>query len=244
MGRERRLQALTEALGYRFTRCGLLEDALTHPSACPGRSARCAGSPTQADAGRRRAAYERLEFLGDRVLGLVVAGMLFHHFTDENEGALARRHAALVCRETLARVALTIGLDCALRVSKGEEEGGGRQNPSMLADACEAVLGAVYADGGLDAAAAAIRRHWEPLMTEAATPPKDAKTALQEWAQGRGKPLPVYQTLGMVGPPHDPVFRVAVSVDGLPTVTGQGASKRAAEQAAATALLEACPHER
>ena len=220
------LDAIVAAIGYHFVETQLLNDALTHPSAGTGRRM------------GRRTQYERLEFLGDRVLGLVVAEVLYRRFPDENEGALARRHAALVRREALARVALTLGLDRALILSRGEEEGGGRHNPTMLADACEAVLGAVYADGGLAPAAEIIRRCWEPLVAEAATPPKDAKTALQEWAQGLGKPLPVYRVLGIEGPPHDPMFAVEVSVVGLPAVTASGPSKRTAEQAAATALLE------
>jgi len=226
-----RLNDICRALDYRFRRPEMLEEALTHSSACPVRGR--GGS-----SGRPRVAYERLEFLGDRVLGLSVAEMLFYRFPQENEGALARRHAALVRREALARVALSLGLDAALTMSRGEEDGGGRQNPTMLADACEAVLGAVYADGGLDAAAQISRRFWEPLRAESVTPPKDAKTGLQEWAQGRGKPLPIYQTLGMEGPQHDPIFLISVTVEGYPPVTGRGASKRVAEQAAATAMLE------
>jgi len=223
---DERLNTLGRALDYRFRRIELLDEALTHPSVAAGRN------------GKRRTDYERLEFLGDRVLGLVVADMLFQRFPSENEGALARRHAALVCRESLARVALIIGLDRALLVSKGEDDSGGRANPSMLADCCEAVLGAVYADGGLDPAARIVRRHWEPLMGESATPPKDAKTALQEWAQGLGKPLPVYETLGSEGPPHDPKFLVSVRIDGFEPMNGRGSSKRVAEQAAAVAMLE------
>lgn len=226
-----RLNDISRALDYRFCRPELLEEALTHSSACPARGR---SNPSA----RPRVAYERLEFLGDRVLGLAVAEMLFYTFPHEAEGALARRHAALVRREALARVAATLGLDAALIMSKGEEEGGGRHNPTMLADACEAVLGAVYADGGLAAAVTIIRRHWEPLMAESVTPPKDAKTGLQEWAQGRGKPLPVYQTLGMEGPQHDPLFMISVTVEGYAPVTGRGASKRVAEQAAAAAMLE------
>lgn len=229
---DQRLSDISRALDYRFRRPEMLEEALTHSSACPARGGRGGAS------GRPRVAYERLEFLGDRVLGLSVAEMLFYRFPQEAEGALARRHAALVRREALARVAMTLGLDNALIMSKGEEDGGGRHNPTMLADACEAVLGAVYADGGLEAAARIIHRHWEPLMAEAVTPPKDAKTGLQEWAQGRGKPLPVYQTLGMEGPQHDPLFLISVTVEGFAPVTGRGASKRVAEQAAATAMLE------
>ena len=174
----------------------------------------------------------------DRVLGLVVADMLFHRFPTEAEGALARRHAALVRREALARVAQIIGLPEHLVLSRGEEEAGGRANPGLLADACEAVIGALFADAGFEKAQVFVRTMWTPLMDEAAAPPKDAKTALQEWAQGRGKKLPVYTTVGTEGPPHDPTFSVSVEVEGVETVVAKGASKRAAEQAAATQMLE------
>ncbi|MCR6632221.1 MAG: ribonuclease III [Magnetospirillum sp.] len=221
-----RLQDLAQRLGHRFADPGLLTQALTHPSVVQGR------------APRKATPYERLEFLGDRVLGLVVADMLFHRFPTEPEGALARRHAALVRREALARVAQAIGLPGHLVLSRGEEDAGGRANPGLLADACEAVIGALYADAGFDTAQVFVRSMWTPLMDEAAAPPKDAKTALQEWAQGRGKKLPVYTTVGMEGPPHDPTFMVSVDVEGVETVTARGNSKRVAEQAAATAMLE------
>lgn len=213
-------------LGHDFAQPDLLTQALTHPSV------------SQRRVTRRVTPYERLEFLGDRVLGLVVAEMVFISFPDEAEGALARRHAALVRRETLARVATSIGLGPAIALSKGEEEAGGRANPALLADACEAVIGALFADGGFDVAASFVRRYWRPLMEEAAAPPKDAKTALQEWAQGLGKPLPVYTTLGVEGPPHDPVFKVSVSVAEHEAAIADGPSKRAAEQTAAALLLE------
>lgn len=217
---------LAQRLGHRFADPGLLTQALTHPSVVHGR------------APRKATPYERLEFLGDRVLGLVVAEMLFKRFPNEPEGALARRHAALVRREALARVAHSIGLPAHLILSRGEEEAGGRNNPGLLADACEALIGALYADAGFDKARVFVQSMWTPLMDEAAAPPKDAKTALQEWAQGRGKKLPVYTTVGMEGPPHDPTFMVSVEVEGVDTVTAQGASKRVAEQAAAAQMLE------
>lgn len=217
---------LAERLGHRFAQPDLLTQALTHPSVMQGR------------APRKATAYERLEFLGDRVLGLVVADMLYHRFPTEAEGALARRHAALVRRETLARVAAQIGLPALVMVSKGEDDSGGRNNPALLADACEAVIGALYADGGFAVADRFVRGTWEALMEESAAPPKDAKTALQEWAQGGGKPLPVYTTLDMEGPAHDPMFMISVVVAGEEPVTGRGSSKRIAEQAAASAMLE------
>jgi ribonuclease-3 len=134
-------------------------------------------------------------------------------------------------------VAEAIGLGRHLVLSKAEEDAGGRGNAAILADCCEAVIGALYVDGGLEPARACVVKQWAGLMEEAVTPPKDAKTALQEWAQGRGKPLPVYETVTMHGPPHDPIFEVRVKVDGLEPVTARGPSKRAAEQLAANEML-------
>jgi len=219
-------ERLAHILGHRFADPALLRQALTHPSAFGGTPAH-----------RRGPSYERLEFLGDRVLGLVIADMLYRTFPEESEGALARRLAELARKETIARVARTLGLGDYLVVSRSEEEGGGRSNPSLLADACEAVMGALYLDGGLPAARAFIEKHWRPLLIEDARPPKDAKTALQEWAQGRGLPLPVYRVRSAEGPPHEPVFEVEVIVEGRSPVVGTGRSRRAAEQAAAAALL-------
>jgi ribonuclease III len=217
---------LSALMGHAFARPELLSQALTHPSMQQHR--RSHGSDP----------YERLEFLGDRVLGLVVAEMLFTRFPDEAEGALARRHAALVRREAVARIASEIGLGRHLVLAKGEADAGGRANPGILADACEAVIGALYADAGFAVAAAFVRSRWEPMMEEALAPPKDAKTGLQEWAQGRGLALPRYQVLGQEGPPHEPIFLMEVSVEGVGSAVGRGASKRVAEQAAAGLLLE------
>jgi ribonuclease-3 len=215
---------LLQQLGYEFHNPKLLRQALTHPSLQAGNAG--------------RGPYERLEFLGDRVLGLVVAEMLYRNFPSENEGALARRHAAMVRREALARVAQQIDLAAALALSRSEEDTGGRQNLGTLADACEAVLGAIYADGGLAPAAALINRLWQPLMHEMLAPPKDAKTSLQEWAQARGLGLPVYQMLAVEGPPHAPQFLIEAAIEGFASAQGRGASKRAGEQAAAATLLE------
>lgn len=223
------LSRLEAVLEHTFASPQLLRDALIHPSVGQGRAGKTKALTSP---------YERLEFLGDRVLGLVVAEMLFQGFPNEKEGALARRHAALVRREALARVSLKVGLPAFLVMSRGEEDAGGRTNPAILADACEAVIGAMFADAGLDAAARFVRRHWNPMMDEALIPPKDAKTALQEWAQGLGKNLPHYTTLGMEGPAHEPIFLVEVKVDGLDPVQAKAHSKRAAEQAAAIAMLE------
>lgn len=215
------------ALGHRFQRPELLDQALTRSAPDQGRG----------DAGQWRT-YQRLEFLGDRVLGLAVAQLLYDHFAGEDEGALARRHSALVCREALVRVAERIDLAQFMVLSASEAEAGGRDNPGIVADTLEAVIAALYLDGGLKAADAFVQRHWTPLMDEEATPPQDAKTSLQEWAQSRGKPLPAYQEIDRVGPDHSPTFTIELTVDGLPPATATGPSKRRAEQDAARALLE------
>lgn len=218
------LRQVEERLGYAFARPRLLGEALTHSS-------------FQGEPGARRRCNERLEFLGDRVLGLVIAHLLFRSFPGEEVGALARRHAALVRREALVRVADALDLAACLRLSRGEEETGGRQNPGLLADAAEAVIAAVYLDGGFEAARGVVERLWQQLVDEDASPPKDAKTQLQEWAQGLGLALPRYRETERSGPPHAPLFRVEVEVDGLPPVSATGSSKRAAERAAAELLL-------
>jgi len=222
--RTARLKALEEALGHRFATPELLEQALTHRSAARAR-------------GKFSEGYERLEFLGDRVLGLLVAELLVRSYAREQEGELTRRHTSLVRGDTLARVARTIALGQHLKLSKGEAQTGGRESPTLLADACEAVIAALYLDGGLEAARPFIERYWAPLMAEAPTPPRDPKTALQEWAQGEKLPLPDYRTISVEGPSHEPVFTVAVSVEGMAPVEARGRSKRAAEQAAAEILL-------
>jgi ribonuclease-3 len=221
------IPALEAVVGHRFADRALAERALTHGS--------LSGGPNS---------YERLEFLGDRVLGLVIAHMLFERFPAEAEGLLARRHTALVRQETLARVARDLGLDGLMRLSVGESDLGGRDNPALLCDVCESVLGALYLDAGYEATAALVRRLFSPLMDMDPTPPKDAKTALQEWAQGRGLPLPVYETLAAEGPDHAPTFTVSVRVKGVAPAQATGSSKRQAGHAAAAALVERLTAER
>lgn len=213
--------ALEAALGHRFADPTLLDQALRHSSSTR----------------RRLRSNERLEFLGDRVLGLVIAKLLYESFRDEEEGDLGYRYTALAQRDALARVAAEIDLHAHLILSDGEEEAGGRDNPSIHADALEAVIAALFLDGGLAPTEAFVRRHWAPLMAEAPKPPKDAKTTLQEWAQGRGLPLPVYKVRERTGPDHAPLFTVEAIVETQPPASGAGASKRAAEQAAAEAML-------
>lgn len=220
----RAAQLAAGLLGHSFRNRALLLRALIH------RSADKAGQGINGN-------NERLEFLGDRVLGLVVADMLFRRFPEEQEGDLARRHAALVSRDSLAKVASRVGLGRYLIMSRGEEDAGGRENPGLIANACEAVIGALFADAGLDPVARFIRTHWTPLMEEFAEPPKDPKTELQEFVQTGGQILPVYEVVSTEGPPHDPVFHVRVSIPDCDPASGTGGSKRSAERAAAKALL-------
>lgn len=221
---------LSLRIGHVFARPALLTEALTHPSAV---------TPARGK-GRRRAVqrhYERLEFLGDRVLGLVIADMLWHRFEHETEGPMTRRMADLVRGETVARVALEIGLDRYLVLSPSEAAAGAARNPSILADAGEAVIAAIYLDGGLSAAATFIRRWWEKLIDENAAPPRDPKTELQEWAQARGLGLPAYRMVAIEGPDHAPRFTVAARVAQSDEASATASSKRAAEAEAAAALL-------
>jgi ribonuclease-3 len=158
-------------------------------------------------------------------------------FPRESEGGLSKRHAALVRRATLAEIARELGLGGALVLGRSETDAGGDANPAILADALEAVIGALYRDAGLGPAAAFIRRRWRARIGAMATPPRDPKTALQEWAQGRGLGLPAYQVVKTAGPPHAPRFEVSVALADLPPVSARAGSKRAAEQAAAEQLL-------
>ena len=168
---------------------------------------------------------------------MVVAAMLYEAFPHETEGALSQRYSALVRRETLADVARSLSLGPRLALGRGEGAAGGRDNPANIADACEAVIGALYIDGGLEAAERFIRRYWKPAMAADPEPPRDPKTRLQEWTQSKGLGLPVYRMLSSRGPAHAPVFEVEAEVAGLGGAVASGATKRAAEQGAANALL-------
>jgi len=221
-------------LGHNFSQPALLAEALTHPSALPaGRKGR--QRARQAAAPRN---YERLEFLGDRVLGLVVADLLWHRFEAEPEGPLTRRYAQLVRRETLAVVAIEIGLDRMIQLSPAEAASGAARSPTILADVLEAVIAAIYLDGGFDAAFAFVERWWGPRLADMERPPRDPKTLLQEWAQGRGLPLPEYRLLGTSGPDHALQFTIAVRVAGHDEASATASSKRTAGTAAAAVLLE------
>jgi len=215
---------LETRIGYAFADKAILDRALTHVSAA---------SPKQGRGG----SYQRLEFLGDHVLGLAVSDMLYRTFPKADEGELSRRLADLVRRDTCADVARAIDLGAALRLGNSESNSGGRRRTAILADACEALIGAVFADGGYPAAAALIERLWQERMLTPARPLRDPKTTLQEWAHGRGLPTPAYREVERTGPHHNPEFRVTVEVANKPPAEGIGRSKRAAEQAAAAAML-------
>jgi ribonuclease-3 len=221
-----RLEALHQALGHRFADPALLQEALTHPSAERATRAQSRNN-------------DRLEFLGDRVLGLLVAEYLHARFPAADAGELARRYNAMVRRESLAQVAEAVGLGQHLTLSKSERASGGAAKPAILADACEAVLAALYLDGGLDAARRFVVDRFVPFMIEAAGADKDAKTMLQEFAHAQNLGQPEYAVVEQAGPPHEPVFRISVAVAGRDATIGQGRSKREAEQAAARALLAA-----
>jgi ribonuclease-3 len=210
--------AVEERLAYRFGNRALLIEALTHSTP------QAEGAPVN----------ERLEFLGDRVLGLMAADALLRRFPDAPEGELAPRLNALVRRETCASVARALGLGAYVR-SVGSA--GPDLKPAILADACEAVIAALYLDGGLEAARALFEREWASALGAITEAPLDAKSALQEWSQERALGLPAYELLTRAGPDHEPVFTVRVGVKSLAPAEGTGASKRAAEQAAAAALL-------
>ncbi|SFK86721.1 ribonuclease III [Falsiroseomonas stagni] len=216
--------ALAARLPHRFDKPELLLHALTHRSAAdPKRS--------------MLDSNERLEFVGDRVLALVMAEWLAERFPKEREGDLGKRLAVLVAQDALARVAVTLGVAAALRVTPNEEKSGVRHRPSVLSDALEAVLGAIYLDGGLEPARALIRREWDAALEAPVKPPSSPKSRLQEWTLGRGLGLPEYLAVSSSGPSHHPVFTVRAIAAGK-EAEGQGENKRAAEQAAAERLLQ------
>jgi len=216
------LSALEHRLGHHFAQPQLLVQALTHASAQDARAT---------------TANERLEFLGDRVLGLLAAEALIQRFPDSPEGNLAPRLNALVRKERCAAVATELDLARHLRVSEGEARAGRSVKTGILADACEAVMAAIYLDGGIEAARRFFVLGWRSALDEVEVMPRDAKSALQEWTQDRALGLPSYALIGREGPDHQPRFLVRASVAGQGEADGRGPSKRTAEQAAAAAFL-------
>jgi ribonuclease III len=216
-----KLSSLEKILGYSFANRKKLMTALTHAS-LP----------------RHETNYERLEFLGDRVLGLVVAEMLYRTYPEENEGHLAKRLTVLVQQQALVAVANDIDLSGYVRLSAGEKKAGGPVKDTILSDAVEAVIGAIYLDGGLEPARAFIESRWSKLICTRSPPPDDPKTRLQEVAQAKGLKLPEYRLVSKSGTDHQPVFDVEVVVTGMGAAVATANSKRAAEKLAAQKLLE------
>jgi ribonuclease-3 len=223
--RAKAVDALEHRLGRAFRNRDLLERALVHASVSGG--------------GDRIRDNEVLEFVGDRVIGLLAAERLAELYPNGPEGELTVRLHRVVNREACARVARRMGLSPALRLSAGETRTGGRQNDTILGDACEAVMAAVYLDGDLEAAREVFLDLWSEELADATIDQsRDPKTMLQEWAQGRGKALPVYTVTARSGPDHAPMFTVEVSVEGLAVAMADGRSRKEAEKAAAAALLQ------
>ena len=219
------MKTLEEKLGYRFQNLALLENALTHSS--------CAN-----ESRGKLQSNERLEFLGDSILGMVVADHLYRNHPDLPEGVLTRTRAALVCEDSLVVVAEELGLGEYLRLGKGEEAGGGRNRPSIRADAVEAVLAAVYLDGGIGSARKIIQKFILSREVAGLTKPQDYKTALQELVQRENGQVLAYRLVGEEGPDHNKRFFVEVTLNGSPVGAGSGRSKKEAEQMAAKAAVE------
>lgn len=222
-GPDARFDALEDRIGYAFKDRALLREAMTHASAIDGK--------------KRARSYDRLEFLGDRVLGLIVAERLFGDHREAEEDGLAPRFNALVNRSACARAARRADLGAAVILSSSEEQQGGRGKEAILADICESVLAALFLDGGMEAAKAFIATFWAGEFDAVVSAPRDAKTSLQEWAAAKRRTLQ-YETLERTGPEHEPVFVVEAHVQGFPPVRGEGGSKRDAQRAAAAAFMK------
>ena len=214
------LEKLEQTIGHSFSDKSLIGAALTHSSTGHDQN------------------YERLEFLGDRVLGLVVAQSLYKKFPNENEGDLAKRLAALVQGSLLAKIATKINLGAHIHFSDAERGAGGADNDHILADVFEAMIGALYLDAGFEACFKLITALLEDDFYTMKKPPQHPKTALQEWAQGAGLSLPVYEIIDQSGPDHAPVFDISLRIKGYANVVGQGASRQAAEKAAAEIMIK------
>ena len=221
--------ALEGRIGYKFADPTLLATAFTHVSAL---------KPTRKRGDKRGDSYQRLEFLGDRVLGLVVSDMLYRAFPNADEGELSKRLADLVRKESCADVGKLLGLADDIKLGAVGAGASARLRKSVLGDICEAVIGAIFLDGGYAAAAEFVTGNWTERMRKHRRPLRDPKTMLQEWAQANGLPTPVYREIERTGPHHDPQFRVAVELPGFAPAEGIGGSKRAAEKVAASVMIE------
>jgi ribonuclease III len=222
------LRELEAVLGHRFARRSLLEEALTHPSVV---------GANRAPERRYPRTYERLEFLGDRVLALVAAHLLIEQFPTDAEGALTRRLNAMVRMESLATIGAKLGLERWVRVDASGLDVGGRPRPALLADCCEALIGAIYLDGGFAAAREFVLAHWTSMIEVVQSASRDAKTGLQEFAHAQGLEPPAYRIVETEGPAHAMTFTVEVCLSGQPPQQAVARSKRAAEHAAAALML-------
>ncbi len=220
---KRNFAALEDRFAYVFSDQTLLERALTHSSLS-------GGNKSVRD-------LERLEFLGDRVLGLLTAEELWRRYPTYEEGELAPRLNALVRKETCAKAALYFDVDKYILLSEWEEQAGGRKKKAILGDVMEALLGALYVDGGLEVARGVYDQFWQPNLEEMAKAHKDPKTALQEWTQNKKLGTPNYNVVEADGPAHEPAFKIEVQVKGYAPATGDGSSKRSAQMEAAKAFL-------
>lgn len=219
---EEKISTLEEKIGYYFRNKSLLVQSLTHPSTKKNQNTKD---------------YERLEFLGDSVISLLISEILYQYFPFEDEGALAKRRASLVCRDGLAEVALIIGLGEYLILSTGEEQSGGRNNKANLENAFEALVAAIYVDNGLESARAFIDKFLKPIVFNSKEPPKDPKSKLQEWAQKQGMDLPKYEMVSITGPAHQPEITISLSIKDK-SVTKNSSSRKEAERQAAEEMLK------
>jgi ribonuclease III len=215
------VKALETRIGHAFADRALIVSALTHVSAA---------------AGGKRETYQRLEFLGDRVLGLVIAELLYESFPEAEEGELSRRLAGLVRKESCAEIARVWGVDSIIRLGEGEHPATAAK-ATILGDVCESIIGAIFLDAGYEAAKAVVTAAFSEEMRAPARPLRDSKTELQEWAQARGLPPPLYRETARSGPDHAPEFTIRVEVPGYLDAEAKGFAKRLAEQAAAAAFI-------
>jgi ribonuclease-3 len=206
-------------LGYYFSNSDNLDRALTHSS-------------------KGIENYERLEFLGDRVLGLVIAEILYRCFPFEKEGSLARRHSALACTETLAKIARDLDIPGIVNASSAELASGGNKQDNLLADCMEAIIGAIFIDKGYVPCQEVSTSLWGDRIYTLSQPPVDSKTALQEWAQARGLPIPTYEIIERSGPDHAPQFKIRVSLQGIEPLEASAGTRRAAENQVAQVMLD------
>ena len=219
----RPIEELEAKIEYNFNDKDLLRSALTHSST------------------GKKNNYERLEFLGDRVLGLVIASLLYHKFPSEPEGDMAKRLASLVQGQTLADLSSRISLGEFIFFSESEAASGGAENNHILADVLEALIGALYIDGGFEQCQRLIETHWQDILHLMSSPPQHPKTSIQEWAQANGLPLPNYEIVSQSGPDHAPVFKVSVTVKGHPPITAEGRSRADAEKEVAALFMAGVP---